>query len=910
MQKPRLVLFDGNAIIHRAFHAFETTKPLTVSKTGEVVSAVYGFALMLLKVINELKPTYYAIAFDRPAPTFRHKLFDEYKAQRPKTPDELVNQLGRVRQLVEAFRIPVYELDDYEADDVLGTLSHQASGQDIDTIIVTGDADAMQLVSPQVRVLSPKPRGTFSDTILYDEGAVLQKYGINPSQIADFKALKGDPSDNIPGVPGIGDKTATKLIQQFGSIDQIYTHIDEVAPPKLQDILRKNEALVHRSQELVTIVTQTPVTLNLDECRASQYDRRQVTELFRELEFYSLLQKLPEVETEEPPGSAIRVETESPPRAYHVIDTTPALDDLLNRLSEARSLAFDVETTSLNAMLAQLVGISLSPFPGEAYYIPVGHVGWGEVEQLPLNQVIDRLKSPLEDATLAKLTHNGKYDVTVLAEYGVTVNNLAFDTMLAAYLLGEKSLALKALAFSKLGIEMTPITDLLGSRAKQISMSQVDINRAAEYACADADITRQLTDRLKTELHQKGLQQLFSEVELPLLPVLVHMERNGIALDTELLRQMSHHLGEQLLQLEAEIYNNVGHQFNINSPRQLGFVLFEELKLPQSRKTKSGYSTEASVLEGLRGIHPVIESILGYRQLTKLKSTYVDALSGLINPKTGRVHTSFNQTRTTTGRLSSSDPNLQNIPVRGDIGKQVRQAFIAPPGSRLLAGDYSQIDLRVLAHLSQDANLLNAFHRGEDVHSATAAQVFGVEASQVTPDMRRVAKTVNFGVIYGMSDYGLEQATELSREEAAQFIAAYFERHPGVKQYIEATKQQARELGYVQTILSRRRYIPEINSSNRQLREAAERMAINMPVQGTSADIIKIAMINLEREMNKHGLSSKMLLQVHDELIFEVPEVELAEMRQLVPQIMSTALEISVPLKVDVKTGTNWGELE
>ena len=441
-------------------------------------------------------------------------------------------------------------------------------------------------------------------------------------------------------------------------------------------------------------------------------------------------------------------------------------------------------------------------------------------------------------------------------------------------------------------------------------MSLVEVNRAADYSCADADITGQLAELLKAELHQQGLWQLFSEVEMPLVPVLIHMERNGVALDTDLLRQMSHRLGEQLLKLEAEIYNNVGHRFNINSPQQLSSVLFQELKLPSARKTKSGYSTGASVLEELRGVHPIIEFILEYRQLAKLKSTYIDALPSLINPKTGRVHTSFNQTRTSTGRLSSSEPNLQNIPVRGELGKEVRQAFIAPPGSFLMAGDYSQIDLRALAHLSQDPSLLAAFHNDEDIHSATAAQLFGVDASQVTPDMRRLAKTVNFGVIYGMSDYGLEQATELSREEASRFIADYFDKYPGVKQYLESTKEQAREMGYVQTLLGRRRSILEIGSSNRQVREAAERMAINMPVQGTSADIIKVAMINLYREMVKRQLRSKMVLQVHDELIFEVPEAELELMRQLVPQIMSTALELSLPLKVDIKTGNNWGQME
>lgn len=903
MKKPLLVLFDGNALIHRAFHALP---PLTVSKTGEMVSAVYGFALMLLKVINELKPTHYAIAFDMKAPTFRHQLFHEYKAHRPPTPDELINQLGRVRELVEAFRIPIFELEGYEADDVLGTLSHQASQQDIDTVIVSGDADTMQLVSPRVRVLYPKPRGSFSDTMLYDEAAVIQKYSLKPEQIADFKALKGDPSDNIRGVPGIGEKTAVKLLQQFSSIEQIYEHIDEVAPAKLQTILRENEAIARQSKELATIVTQTPVTLNLDECQVSQYDRQRVTELLRELEFASLLPRLPQIEAEK----LAEVETRPPQGDYHTVNTTPALDELVNRLSAAKSFALDIETTSLDPMSAQLVGISLSPAPGEAYYIPVGHIGLGQVEQLPLEMVIDRLKPPLEDNALAKLTHNGKYDTTVLAEYGIAVKNLTFDSMLAAYLLGEKSLGLKALAFSKLAIEMTPIADLIGSGAKQIPMSQVEIARASDYACADADMTGRLKAMLEPELHQQGLWQLFAEVELPLMPVLVRMERNGVALDIELLRQMSHRLGEQLLKLETEIYNSVGHQFNINSPQQLSTVLFDELRLLPQRKTKTSYSTGAAVLEELRGIHPVIEFILNYRQLSKLKSTYIDALPSLVNPKTKRVHTSFNQTRTATGRLSSSEPNLQNIPIRGELAKEVRQAFIAPPGSYLLAADYSQIDLRALAHLSQDNSLLDAFHHDEDIHAATAAQVFCAEPTEVTPDMRRVAKTVNFGVIYGMSDYGLEQATGLSREEAAQFIAAYFEKYPGVKKYLESTKEQARKLGFVQTILGRRRSIPEINSSNRQVREAAERMAINMPVQGTSADIIKVAMINLDREIEKRRLKSKMLLQVHDELIFEVPEAELEEMRQLAPEIMSTALKLSVPLKVDIKIGKNWGEME
>ena len=909
MKKPLLVLFDGNALIHRAYHALP---PLTVSKTGEMVSAVYGFAQMLLKVLSELKPTHYAIAFDKKAPTFRHKLFDQYKAQRPPMPDELVNQLGRVRELVEAFRIPIFELDGYEADDLLGTLSHQASQQDMETIIVTGDADAMQLVSPKVSVLYPKPGRSFSDTMLYDEAAVSNKYGVKPENIADFKGLVGDPSDNIPGVAGVGAKTAAKLIQQFGTIEQIYDHIDEVTPPKLQDTLREKETIARQSKELATIITQVPVSLSLADCQVGQYDRQQVTELLRELEFASLRSRLPEFEVGEAATESTQVQVKAkPPQGdYHIINTTPALDELMSRLSATKSFAFDTETTGLNPMSAQLVGLSFSPARGEAYYIPVGHVCLEQITQLPMTQVIGRIKPILEDASLTKLAHNGKYDMTVLGENGITVNNLTFDTMVAAYLLCEKSLSLKTLAFSKLNVEMTPISELIGSGAKQLTMSQVAIKQAADYACADADITGQLAELLSTELHQQGLWQLFSEVEMPLVPVLLHMERNGIALDTALLREMSQQLGEQLIKLETEIFSSVGHQFNINSPQQLGLVLFEELKLPAARKGKNKYSTEASVLEELSHDYPIARLILNQRQLTKLKSTYIDALPGLINPKTGRVHTSFNQTRTATGRLSSSEPNLQNIPIRGEMGRQIRQAFIAPHGSYLLGGDYSQIDLRVLAHLSQDPGLLSAFQRDEDIHAATAAKLYGVDTAKVTPDMRRLAKTVNFGVIYGMSEYGLEQATELSREEAARFIAAYFEKYAKVKQYLEATKEQTRKTGYVQTILGRRRFIPEINSSNRQIREAAERMAINMPVQGTSADIIKVAMINLCREMDRQRLKSKMLLQVHDELVFEAPEEELETMRQLVTEVMSTALKLSVPLKVDINTGHNWGEMK
>jgi len=900
-EKPLLLLFDGNALIHRAFHAIP---PLTLAKTGEMVNAVQGFASTLLKVLNDIRPAYWAIAFDRPGPTFRHEKFEDYKAQRPKAPDELITQIHRVHQLVDAFHIPVFEIEGFEADDVLGTLSRQAEQQNMETLVVTGDNDMLQIVSPKTKVMSPR-RG-FSDTVIYDEAGVEEKYGIPADKLADLKALTGDPSDNIPGVPGIGDKTAAKLLRQFGNLEGIYEHLDEVTPERLQNLLRDHKDLVFRNKELASIITDVPITLDLDACHVKAYDRNQVVELFRELGFVQLLSRLPEdIEKQLPLVEAKPVVSQD----YHTITTEEELDDLARRLQSAVELTVDTETSSKEVMLCELVGISLSSNPGEAYYIPVGHRGLSQIIQLPIAKVTDKLKPILEDSKIPKIAQNGKFDMTVLAEYGINLKNLAFDTMLAAYLLGERSLNLKALAFNKLGVEMTPITDLIGKGPKQISMNMLPIEQVADYACADADITLRLKNVLDKELREEGLWQLFSEVEIPLVPVLVAMERSGVALDVQLLSDMSNSLGKDMLRLEAEVYNCLGHRFNINSSQQLSGVLYEELKLPKPRKTKSGYTTEASSLEELKGTHPIVELILQYRQLAKLKSTYTDAFCALVNPKTGRLHTSFNQTGTTTGRLSSSEPNMQNLPVRTELGGKIRQAIIAKPGWQLLSADYSQIDLRVLAHISQDPELIATFMRDEDVHTATASRIFNVPEDKVTSEMRRVAKTVNFGVIYGMSGYGLEQATSFSREEAGEFISAYFEKYPGVRQHIEDTKKQAYECGYVQTVMGRRRYIPEIKSPNRQVREAAERMAINMPVQGTSADIIKIAMVNLHREMEKQGLRTRMTLQVHDELLFELPPEEMDRMKELVTEIMPQALELRVPLKIDIKTGKNWAEM-
>jgi DNA polymerase-1 len=894
-RKPLLLLFDGNALVHRAFHALP---PLTQPRTGELVNAVYGFASTLLKVFADFEPTHWAVAFDRPSPTFRHEMFEAYKAQRPAAPEELKSQIKKVHQLVEAFHIPVFEIDGFEADDVLGTLGKQADEEGIDTIIVTGDNDMLQAVLPRVKALAP--RRTFTDTVLYDEEAVEQKYGIKPEQLPDLKALVGDVSDNIPGLPGVGPKTATKLMQHYGSLEGIYDHLNDITPGKLQDTLREYHTQAFRNKELSTIVKEVPIKLDLKTCQVSNYDRDEVVRLFQELEFINLLPRLPQIEEKTSQPSAVKC---------HIVNTEAALDQLIGQVKTTQGLAIEVVTTGGKAMRADLIGITISPSRGQAFYIPLGHQGLNQPPQLPLTQVTAKLKPILKNAGINTVVYNGKHVMEVLTGCGLNLEKLDFDPMLAAHLLGEKSLGLKALAFNKLGTELATPAELSGPVKKRSSLSLLDVNRVVNYLCASVDIVWSLRENLEAELHKQGLWQLFTEVEMALIPVLVAMESHGILLDTKLLREMSMEQGQELLRLEKEIYGSVGHQFNINSPQQLGKVLFGELGLPQSRRTKTGYSTEASVMEALRGTHPIIELILKYRQLSKLKSTYIDALPALINRKTGRVHTTFNQTGTATGRLSSAEPNLQNIPIRGEMGGKIRKTIIAPPGAYLLSADYSQIDLRVLAHLSQDPGLIAAFAQDEDIHATTASKLFGIPADEVTSEMRRNAKTVNFGVVYGMSDYGLEQATNLNREEASQFIALYFEKYPRVKEYLEATKEQARKLGYVQTILGRRRFLPEINSSNRMIREAAERMAINAPVQGSSADIIKIAMINIHGEMQKRNLKSKMLLQIHDELLFEVPEREVEVMKTLVGELMSGAVELRVPVKIDIKLGRNWGEV-
>lgn len=907
MSTSLLLLIDAHALIHRAFHALP---PLTVSRTGEMTNAVFGFANMLFKVVNETQPTHWAAAFDSPGPTFRHRRYEEYKAQRPAAPPELVSQFRRVRELCSALGIPTFETEGYEADDLIGALCRQAEDEDIETLIVTGDNDVLQLVTPQVKVYTS--RGHFADTIVYDEEMVRQRYSLSPGDLADMKGLQGDPSDNIPGVPGIGQKTAARLLQEFGSIDGIYQNIAAVSRPKLRETLLAHEAQARLSHELATIDVNAPATLDLEASRRRAYDREQVMAIFRELEFHSLMKRLPPAPTDAAAAFAIE-ETPPPKDSYRTISTLGELEALLKRILPASSLVIDTETTSQIAMLADLVGISLSIEPDEAFYIPLGHF-FGAAEAPDREAVFERLRPVLKDSAITKVAHNAKYDMMVLSRCGLEWQGPIFDTMVAAHLLNEKALGLKGLAFNRLHVDMTPITDLIGTGKKQITMAQVPIADATAYACADADITGKLRAIFEVELKERDLWRLFSEVEMPLVYVLARMEQTGVALDVALLRRLSKDMEGQMGALERAIYEAVGHAFNINSPSQLSSVLFEEQGLPPEGRTKTGYSTAAGVLERLRGVHPVIALILDYRQLSKLKSTYLDALVGLVNPTTGRVHTSYNQTGTSTGRFSSSDPNLQNIPIRTELGREVRRAFFAKGDGigpwHFLSADYSQVDLRVLAHFSQDQRLLDAFRHDADIHTATAAEVFGASPDEVTPDMRRVAKTVNFGVIYGMSEYGLARGTDLSRKEAASFIDAYFQRYPGVRSYLDATKRLAAERGYVETLLGRRRYIPEMASPNHQVRQAGERMAINMPVQGTAADIIKVAMVRLHRAMEEQGLRSRMILQVHDELVFEVPDAELDAMKALARKIMSEAIQLSIPLKVDLKAGPNWADME
>jgi len=926
---PILYLLDGHGLAYRAYYALTAGGTRTnafQTSSGESTAGVYGFTSILLRIFEQENPDYLAVVFDK-GKTFRHEMFDDYKGTRAKMPEDLRSQVERMREIVDAFNIPRLEMDNYEADDVIGSVARWASDQKgLGVKIITGDKDLLQLVTDGVVVNLAGSH--LSDAKDFFPEDVKKKLGVLPEKVVDFKALCGDTSDNIPGVKGIGEKTAVKLLDEFGDLDGIYEHIDEISG-RAKSALEGSKDIAYLSQKLSRIVTDLDVKLDLEQARIDRFDPKAVEALFRELEFRTLTNQLNQLVGKMKPimpqgegqmdlfsQSTDAEASDVPVRDIEtkIIDTTEALEELSETLKDVDMIALDTETTDTDVMRAKLVGISLAVQPDQGYYIPVGHQ---QGKQLPLKDVFDALSGPMLDPEIGKAGHNLKYDYLVLKRAGLTVSPLSFDTMIAEWLINpaSRNLGLKNLAWMRLGYEMTHIEALIGKGRDQKTMDQVPIADAASYAAADAAICLRLIPELRKELKQQESEHLFKTMEMPLIPVLAAMEEAGIKLDQAFFEKFSRELEKRLGEIEDKIKDAVGYEFNLNSTQQLSQALFEELGLTppdRARKTSSGYySTAASVLEAMDGQHPVIDWVLEYRELEKLRSTYVDSLPQQINPQTGRVHTSFNQTGTVTGRIASSDPNLQNIPTRTEIGRRVRHGFIASEGWQLLAVDYSQIELRVVAHMSQDKAMLAAFNAGQDIHATTAAAVHNIDLDQVTPEMRRHAKAINFGLIYGMSAYGLTNATDLTLAEAENFISTYFEKFPGVKNFLDGIRKTAAEQGYVETLLGRRRYFPNLKrGASYAIRQREEREAINAPIQGTASDIIKLAMLELPDEIDRGGLKTRMLLQVHDELIFEVPEEELQATFKLVTRVMEDTYHLDIPLSTEAKAGPSWGDME
>lgn len=895
---PKIILIDGNSLAYRAFYALPDTMRTT---TGITTNAIYGFTTMLLKILED-KPDFVAISFDRPEPTFRHKEYKEYKATREKAPPTLHEQIPYVKEMAQAFAIPIYEITGFEADDVIGTLAIEAEKEGYEVIILSGDLDPLQLVNKKIKVLTT--RKGLTDTVLYGEKEVEERYGLKPEQLIDFKALKGDASDNIPGVPKVGEKTAADLLKEFGSLENIYKNLDKIKKPALQENLKNNLLLAELSKRLATIVTNVPLHIEFKDAERGEIDWKKVLPLFEKLEFESLVKKYSRGIKEYATENVIEKKREEISKLdFRCIKIEDDLDQLISVLQKAKAFAFDLETTSHQPLLAIPVGISFSVEVKAAYYLPL--------TEEKRKQTLEKLR-PVFLTDQVKVGHNLKYDIEVLKAQGLEVNGPYFDTMVAAYLLDPISgkYALKKLAKQFLGREMIKLMELIGKDAEYKNFSEVPLDLATDYACSDAEATFGLYDIFRLALKAQKLEKLFYEIEMPLIEVLVGMESTGIAIDEKLLAKMSKEIEKELKELERHIFAIAGETFNLNSPKQLAYILFEKLKLPITKRTKTGPSTDVEVLEELASHKfEIAEKLMDYRQLTKLKGTYVDVFPTLVNPKTGRIHTSFNQTITATGRLSSSDPNLQNIPIRGEWGKRIRSAFIPGPKKwQLLAADYSQIELRILAHLSEDPQLIKAFKEGKDIHLATAAEVYGVSEKEVTDEMRSSAKAVNFGIIYGISDFGLAKQLGIKKAEAAKFIENYFEKHKGVKAFIDKTIAAAHKDEFVVTLLGRKRPLPDINSPHFGLRSFAERTAINTPVQGSAADMIKLAMVKINLQLTTHNLQSKMILQVHDELIFECPEDELEKIREIVENEMTQALKLMVPIKVDIGIGTNWAE--
>ncbi len=882
-----LFLIDGSSYLYRAYFAIR--QPLTTHK-GLPTKAILGVTNMLWKVLREKDPKYVAMIWDAKGPTFRHDLYPEYKANRPEMPDDLSIQIPYVRKVVDALGIAQLEKEGYEADDIIATLVTRLKDQNI--LIVSGDKDLLQLVSPMVTIWDPmKDERIDLDTFK-------ERFHIAPEKLLDVMALSGDTSDNIPGVPGIGPKTALKLIQKYGSLEALFEHVDEIKG-KTGERIRENMDRIQLWKRLVSLSRQVEVPSDINQFVRRPPDQRLLRNIFQELEFTRFLKEML-------PEKTISFED------YELVQSKESLSRWAEKIKKNGEVVIDTETTSEFAMRARLVGISLCVTPPHACYIPVGHQT--NEPQLSLEEVAQVLGGIFADPAIAKTGQNIKYDLIVLKKHALDLNGVSGDTMIASYLLNptKRQHNLAQIAQEVLGHKMISFKEVTANRSKANNFASVELARARDYSCEDVHVTSLVKEVLWQRLKESGLWELFHQVEVPLIDVLAKMEMHGILVDTNGLNQLSEEFSHSLNKLENEIYTVAGQHFNINSPKQLAEILFEKLKLPQIKKTKkkTGYSTDMEVLSELSKQHVLPGLIVRYRNLAKLNSTYVDGLRRMVHPETGRIHTSFNQTVTATGRLSSSDPNLQNIPVRSKEGRRIRALFVAEEGKLLLSADYSQIDLRVLAHYSGDKTLIEAFKRGEDIHTRTAAEVFDTSQDLVTPDMRRAAKTVNFGIIYGMSAYGLAKELGIDRKEAKDFITRYFNRYPGVKRYMDEIVKSAREKGYVTTILGRRRYIPDLRSRTRAVREFAERTAINTPIQGSAADIIKLAMLRVDKNLTEMECDSALVLQVHDELVLEVRKDELEKVANMVKETMETVVELAVPLTVNIGWGKDWANLK
>ncbi|HEY9035877.1 MAG TPA: DNA polymerase I [Pseudomonadales bacterium] len=901
-----LVLVDGSSYLYRAFHALP---PLANSK-GQPTGAVKGVVSMLRRLIKDYPGSVIAVVFDAPGKTFRDGIYPEYKAHRPPMPDDLRVQIGPVHEAVHAMGLPLLMVPEVEADDVIGTLANEAAAAGQHVIISTGDKDLAQLVTPQITLVN-----TMSNTVL-DVAGVEEKFGIPPSLIVDYLALIGDKVDNIPGVPGIGEKTALALLQGVGGLDALYANTDAIASlsvrgaAKLAEKLEKEREKAYLSQDLATIRVDLTLPMHVPDLHLATADKERLLAVFREQEFKSWVAELEAGEE----GGAVEAEPAAPAvvRHYETVLDAARFAEWVQRLSHAPVFAFDTETTSLDYTRARVVGVSFAVTAGEAAYVPFAHCYPGAPDQLSEDTVLGTLKPLLEDAGKAKVGQHLKYDRNVLANHGITLRGIARDTMLESYVLDSTATRhdMDSLAQKYLGEATIAFTDIAGKGAKQISFDQVGLEEAGPYAAEDADITLRLDQTLWAQLQQTpSLATVFSDIEMPLVEVLSDIEQTGTLIDVQQLKQQSHQLAERMMALESDAYRLAEGPFNLSSPKQLGEILFERLQLPVKAKTPKGQpSTAEPVLAELAEEYELPRVIMEYRSMAKLKSTYTDKLPEMVNPKTGRVHTSYHQAVTATGRLSSSDPNLQNIPVRTEEGRRIRKAFIAPPGHVLLAADYSQIELRIMAHLSADPALLKAFAAGEDIHRATAAEVFGVALNEVTSDQRRSAKAINFGLIYGMSAFGLAKQLDVSRTEAQQYMDVYFTRYPGVQQYMDNIRDSAKKTGYVETLFGRRLYLPELNARNPMQRQAAERTAINAPMQGSAADIIKRAMVTIHHWLKDSGLPARMVMQVHDELVLEVEKGALNDVREGVIARMSDAASLAVPLLVEAGVGDNWDE--